>query len=150
MNDTTAQKPEALSRTWAAVIEDRAYSEVWGVRRHTVTLSRAYVGAPMTAEVDGEAADFEEAVRLLARAEVLTLTAEVLAPLPAPTIGKARAAKFHRILGRFGLPSAYHYRAASDALGREVASLAALTEEEARRVWAFLRRLFPTIEGAAA
>lgn len=148
MNDTTAQKPEALSRTWAAVIEDRAYSEVWGVRRHTVTLSRAYVGAPMTAEVDGEAADFEEAVRLLARAEVLTLTAETLAPLPAPTIGKARASRLHRLMGRAGLME--HYGFARRVLGREVYSLAALTEEEARKVWQFVQHMTAPAKGAAA
>ena len=57
------------------------------------------------------------------------------------TIGKARASRLHRILSRLGLGHADHYRAASAALGRLVASLAALTEMEARRVWNHARAL---------
>ena len=57
------------------------------------------------------------------------------------TIGKARASRLHRILSRLGLGHADHYRAASAALGRMVASLAALTEVEARRVWNHARAL---------
>ena len=57
------------------------------------------------------------------------------------TIGRARASRLHRILSRLGLGHADHYRAASAALGRMVASLAALSEQEARRVWNHARAL---------
>ena len=57
------------------------------------------------------------------------------------TIGKARASRLHRILGRLGLGHSDHYRAATAALGRLVASLAALTEGEARKVWNYARAL---------
>lgn len=57
------------------------------------------------------------------------------------TIGKTRASRLHRLLSRLGLGHADHYRAASAALGRTVASLAALSEQEARRVWNHARAL---------
>ena len=57
------------------------------------------------------------------------------------TIGKARASKLHRILSRLGLSHADHYRAASAALGRMVASLAALSEQEGHMVWNYARAL---------
>ena len=57
------------------------------------------------------------------------------------TIGRARASRLHRILSRLGLGNADHYRAASAALGRMVVSLAALSEQEARRVWNHARRV---------
>ena len=57
------------------------------------------------------------------------------------TIGRARASRLHRILSRLGLGHADHYRAASAALGRMVASLAALTEQEGRWVWNHIRAL---------
>ena len=57
------------------------------------------------------------------------------------TIGKARASRLHRILSRLGLGHADHYRAASAVLGRNVDSLAALTEAEGRRVWNHARAL---------
>ena len=57
------------------------------------------------------------------------------------TIGNARASRLHCILSRLGLGHADHYRAASAALGRAVGSLAALSEQEARRVWNHARAL---------
>ena len=65
------------------------------------------------------------------------------------TIGNARASRLHRILSRLGLGHADHYRAASAALGRMVASLAALTEQEARKVWNHARRFRLTYQLAA-
>ena len=56
-------------------------------------------------------------------------------------IGKPRASRLHRVLGRLGLSNPDHYRAASAALGRAVGSLAALSEQEARKVWNHARRL---------
>ena len=66
------------------------------------------------------------------------------------TIGKARASRLHRILSHLGLGHADHYRAASAALGRMVASLAALTEVEAHRVWNHARALRLDYQQAAA
>ena len=66
------------------------------------------------------------------------------------TIGNARASRLHRILSRLGLSNADHYRAASAALGRMVASLAALTEVEARKVWNHARALRLAYQLAAA
>ena len=65
------------------------------------------------------------------------------------TIGKARASRLHRILSRLGLGHADHYHAASAALGRMVASLAALTEQEARTVWNHARALRLAYQQAA-
>ena len=66
------------------------------------------------------------------------------------TIGKPGASGLHRILARLGLGHADHYRAASAALGRMVASLAALSEQEARRVWNHARALRLVYQLAAA
>lgn len=66
------------------------------------------------------------------------------------TIGNARASKLHRILSRLDLGHADHYRAASAALGRMVASLAALSEQEARTVWNHARALRLAYQLAAA
>ena len=57
------------------------------------------------------------------------------------TIGNARAPRLHRILSRLGLGHTDHYRAASVALGRMVGSLAALSEQEAHKVWNHARAL---------
>ncbi|WP_288433055.1 hypothetical protein [uncultured Deinococcus sp.] len=69
-------------------------------------------------------------------------------PAPVPTIGKARACRLHRLMGRLGLHE--HYGLAARALGRDVFSLAALTEAEARAVWAFVVNLLPHARELAA
>lgn len=69
-------------------------------------------------------------------------------PAPVPTIGKARAARLHKIMGRLGLHE--HYGLAARALGRDVFSLAELTEAEARAVWAFVVNLIPHARELAA
>ena len=68
----------------------------------------------------------------------------------AQPIGKARAAQLHRLLSRFGLDSADHYRLASAALGRTVLSLAALLEADARQVWNHARRVYSSYRLTAA
>lgn len=55
---------------------------------------------------------------------------------PSETIGSDRANAMHRELARAGLPGSEHYRFASSVLGRQVHSLAKLTEAEATRIWA--------------
>lgn len=69
-------------------------------------------------------------------------------PAPVPTIGKARARRLHQLMGRLGLHE--HYGLAARALGRDVFSLATLTEQEARRVWAHVVNLFPHARDLAA
>jgi len=66
------------------------------------------------------------------------------------TIGKARAAKLHRLMGRLGLCNPDHYGSARRAIGRDVFSLATLTEQEAREVWSYLCRTFPEARALAA
>lgn len=56
-------------------------------------------------------------------------------PQKSEVIGAARASAMHRELSNAGLPSAQHYEFATAAIGREVTSLAALTEAEAAKVW---------------
>ena len=99
------------------------------------------------ATVNGEEVEAARAFDLLSRASELAVTAETLvSPDPAP-IGKARAHKLHKLMGRARI--ANHYRFASTALGERVESLAALTEGQARRVWADLLLMFPELRGAA-
>lgn len=142
----------ALSRTWQTVTTYTACGENWGRSVDTVTLSRAFVGGPLLATINGEEVELSRAVRLLQDADTQpTVTAEVL-PTEPPTIGKRRAAKLHKIMGRLGLPNFQHYGLAAAALCEPfpLDSLATLTEQEARRVWAHLCKLFPSARQYAA
>lgn len=58
-------------------------------------------------------------------------------PAPVPAIGKPTARELHRELGRLGF--ADHYLTASDALGYPVASLAALSADDAYTVRSYAR-----------
>jgi hypothetical protein len=135
MNTTT----RATSRTWAAHHVDRECGVVVHVQTYTVTLARTAQG--IAATVDGQPVDVLEADQILRTAARLEVTAETL---EAPTIGKARAAKLHRLMGRAGLPSAQHYALAAAALGEwaPLPSLAELSEAEARTVWQHFARLY--------
>ena len=146
MNDT---KRPALSRTWQTRNSDKMDGAVVASYAHTVTISRDTVGGPLSATLDGEAVSLTRADAVLNSAWERVLTAETLAPL---TIGKARAAALHKIMARLGLPSAQHYGLAAAALCEPFAldSLATLTEDEARRVWAHVCRMFPTARSVAA
>lgn len=139
----------ALTRTWRTEHTAEMDRVVVSVSTHTVTLRRAFVGGPLSAEVDGQPADVARAVALLEGARRVEVLAEDLAPAP---IGKARACRLHKIMGRLGLPSAQHYALAAAALGEwaPLGSLAALTEREARSVWAHLCRLYPQARELAA
>ncbi|GAA5438167.1 hypothetical protein [Deinococcus aquaticus] len=141
MNDTTA--PRTLSRTWETVTLDRMDGAVVQTRAHTVTLTRTPAG--IEAQVNGEACELARAVSILNGADRVTVTAQTL---EAPTIGKTRAARLHRLMARAGVPSGEHYGFAGAALDRPVFSLAALTEEDARAVWAFLCEAFPQVRAA--
>lgn len=148
MNATT---PRPKTRTWATVRHVTAYGEHWGHEVHTVTLTRDAAGH-LTAQLDGEHVPTAQAVSILSGADSVTLTAEAYLPGTPATIGKARAARLHRFMGRLGLPSAQHYALAAAALGEwaPVPSLAQLSEPEARTVWAHLCRLYPQARTLAA
>lgn len=143
-------KPRNISRTWNTVTEHRPYGEYWGDTLHTVTLTADHNGT-VTAQVNGTPAPVSDAARILNGAARVELIREERTPEPAPTIGKPRAARLHRLMGRVGLPSAQHYALAAAALGEwaPLHSLATLTEQEARAVWAHLCRLYPQARTAA-
>ena len=134
MNSNTTSR-----RTWKATCSAMQDGAVLSVHTYTVTIERE--GDTLSAAtVDGEAATLERAANLICWARA-TGSLTVTERYDAPTIGKARASRLHRILSRLGLGHADHYRAASAALGRNVDSLAALTEDEGRRVWNHARAL---------
>lgn len=145
MKPTT--KPRAVTRTWAITLIFRECSVVTGSADYTVTLTRTAGG--LVAEVNGQPETVYRAVQMLEAAEKTVVLSEVLEPTP---IGKARASRLHRLLGRLGLVSAQHYALAAAALGewRPLPSLAALTEREARTVWAHVCRLYPQARSTAA
>lgn len=140
MQDT---KAPALSRTWRTSNTTEMDGAVVSSSTHTVTLSRAQVGGTLAAEVDGQPATVARAVSLLEDAWNVEVLEEVLSqPQTPPTIGKARAHKLHTIMGRLGLHD--HYGIARRGAGLdECFSLAALTEQQARAVWAYLVNMFP-------
>ena len=127
-------------RVWnltAAAILDGA---VLSVHSYTVKVER--VSDTLTAaSVNGLPVSIERAALLLTWARDTGTVKQVEAFDPALTLGKPRASRLHRILARLGLGHTDHYRAASAALGRPVDSLAALTEQEGRRVWNHARAL---------
>lgn len=127
----------ALARTWRTEHTAEMDRVVISVSTHTVTLRRAFVGGPLSAEVDGQPADVARAVALLGDARRVEVLAEDPAPQPEATIGNRAACELHRVLGRLRFRD--HYSAATEALGREVRSLAALTVDEAATVrsWAY-------------
>ena len=145
MQDT---KRPALSRTWKATVTYRECGVVVDVTTYTVTLSRAVIGGPLAAQVDGQEVDVTRAVGILQGAQVEVLNEVLSQPTP-PSIGKGRAHKLHKIMARLGLRD--HYGIARRACGLgECYSLAALTEGQAREVWAYLLNMFPVDARAAA
>ncbi|MFC5846695.1 hypothetical protein [Deinococcus petrolearius] len=141
--------PRVLSRTWR--VQDLGIMDgaVVTARELTVTLRRTRRG--LSGLIDGVRATAAEVLyRLRAlRADPVVLS-EVLNPDhqdAQPVIGKRRACTLHRLMAAFGLRE--HYALASCVVGREVASLAALTETEARAVWRVLREMFPERTAAA-
>lgn len=120
----------ALSRTWSAHTTYRECSVITGTATYVVTISRA--GQGFTAEVDGQPVDVLTADRILRAADRLEVIAETL-----NTIGKPAACNLHRELGRLGFKD--HYATTADALGRPVASLAALSAQDAYTVRNYAR-----------
>lgn len=83
-------------------------------------------------------------------AEVLACSLTKVYDFQPAALGKPRAHKLHKIMGRLGLGHAEHYRFAARALGQNVESLAALTVEQARKVWAALVSAYPQARALAA
>ena len=123
-------------RTWSLSIPVR--TEGTWLMTITCTVTALRVGNEIVSTfIDGTEASIERVANLLnwARAEgTLELLEAVDAAQP---IGKARAHQMHVELARHGYPT-NHYDLASGVLGREITSLAALTEAEARTVWTCL------------
>ena len=134
MNSNTTSR-----RTWKATCYAMQDGAVLSVHSYTVKVER--LGDILTAAyVDGQQVSIERAALLLTWARDTGTVKQVEAFDPSP-LGKPRASRLHRILARLGLSNPDHYRAASAALGRPVDSLAALTEQEGRRVWNHARAL---------
>ena len=147
-NTTTSTKPSALFRAWLATVTYRECGVVTDVTTYTVTMSRTQTG--IVATVNGKEVDVLTADRILSNAQAdngLTVTAEIF-DTPTPTIGKARAHRLHKIMGRLGLHD--HYGVARRATGQDIFSLAQLTEEQAKEVWAYLTNMFPDTAWEAA
>lgn len=145
MQDTT--RPAAKSVTRRCTVSDKVDGATVQTRVHVVTLSREVEGGPISAVVDGQPADTTRAYWIIKDAWQVEELERVNFAAP---IGKPRAHKLHKIMARVGLSHAQHYAFAARALGQEVASLAALTEQQARRVWAALVNAYPTARRAAA
>lgn len=147
MQATTLCPAQPLSsRTLSARVTWQECGVITGHSTYTVTLTSTPEG--IAAQVDGQPAPLADAVSILNMAAQVDVLAEV--PATPPTIGKARAARLHRLMGRLGLSNPDHYGSARRAVGREVFSLATLTEQEAREVWAYLCRTFPQARQLAA
>ena len=136
MNDSAPTLPDGTyTYTKAGIYQD-----------HTITV-QVLGGRPTLGTLNGEpmSGTFWQAVTLADLARLPSF----FTPAPQP-IGKARACRLHKILARLGLGHADHYRAASAALTREVPSLAALSEGEAREVWNHARRVYSAYRLTAA
>lgn len=143
---------ESLSRTFKTTHYAEMDRVVIFTYQKTITLSRAAIGAPLTATVDGEEVEPEHALDLLRRAAACEITHDLPAPDDQQPIGKARAHALHRIMGKLGLPSAQHYAIAAAALGEwtPLKSLSTLSRREAVTVWQHLSALYPQAVQVAA
>lgn len=103
-----------------------------------------YVPEELGAEVNGEGevldVAYEEApsepVSVEVDAEPEPDPAEAPTPSSAPPIGSARAAKLAQAITAAGTPEKEHLELAAKVLGRDVSSLAGLSEDEGKRVLA--------------
>ena len=149
MNDTSTTAP--AYRVWKLTAYAMQDGAVLSAHSYTVKVER--VGNTFTAAyLEGQPVSIERAALLLtwARDTGTVKQVEAFDPAPALPLGKPRASRLHLVLSRLGLGHADHYRAASAVLGREVDSLAALTEQEGRTVWNHVRRLRLDYQQAAA
>ena len=129
-NTTTAPRPKTV--TYRARVADVEYGVTLSVTTHHITLTRDHSGS-LSAIVDGENVEYSYAEGLLNLSEAQKHTPELLEEvILTPTIGKQAARALHIELGRLGHKN--HYALAAEVLGKTVASLADLTEEEAVEV----------------
>ncbi|GAA3995072.1 hypothetical protein GCM10022631_01460 [Deinococcus rubellus] len=144
MNDNTFTPntgTRAQSRTFNVLSVTRECGVTTDVEYAIINLTRTDAG--LSAQINGQSAELERAVRLLRQAERVWLLDEVLLPV----IGKPAARLLHIELGRLGYrTSASHYEVAAAVLGRDVTSLATLTVEEAviTRSFAYGQLSLPT------
>lgn len=149
MNATTTTA-HTVARTWRVDL----YAG-WGdgpsaavhVGTHTVTLAGGRTASgdrlPLTAQVDGQPTTAAKAVGLLewakadGRVELLHEERTEYPEQPAAPVylTRQRARKMHKVLAALGVATDDRYRLASQIAGRDVQSLTALTEAEARAVW---------------
>lgn len=127
MNNTT--------RTFRASYLVMTEGAVLSAHNHLLTFTG--YGADIVITLDGQPCSFEQAEAITRCALSLGSFDRLSGPSLTPTIGKDRAHAMHVALAKHGHPT-NHYDLASGVLGREVASLAALNENEARRVWVSL------------
>jgi len=121
-------------RTWKATCYAMLDGAVLSIHTYTVTAFR--IGDQIvTALIDGITATVERAAHLLTWARTTGTLELVEAYDGVPTIGKRIACQLHKDMAALGLDR--HYQIASEVLGREVHSLAALTREEAAEVWSY-------------
>lgn len=144
MQDNTT-RPAAQRVTRRVTISDKVDGATVQVREHVVTLYRDTLGGEIKAVIDGKPADVARAYWAIKDAWKVEELERVEFPQPAAPIGKPRAHKLHKLMARLGLRHSDHYTLAAAALGMGYApdSLAALSETEARRVWAYLVSLYP-------
>ena len=127
MNDTT--------RTFRASYLVMTEGAVLSAHNHLLTFTG--YGADIVITLDGQPCSFEHAEAITRCALSLGSFERLSGPSLTPTIGKPAAHTLHVELAKRGYPT-NHYDLASGVLGRDVASLAALTENEARMVWTSL------------
>lgn len=77
---TQPAKVPALSRTWAATVTYRECGVVTAIRTYTVTLDKR--SGVTVAEVDGQPADLEVAVRILRNADTAPVVLSEVVPFP--------------------------------------------------------------------
>lgn len=133
-----------VSRTWTTVTTAHLDNVPMFDLTHTVTLRAD--GDTLSAEVDGQPAELQEATRLITAAQDhgrCVLVSEDRWE-DRPTISKAEAAALHRHLGRLGIRN--HYGFVTETVGFSIATFAELSPEDVELVHS---RLNAEIWGAA-
>ncbi len=127
MNDTT----RTFRARYLVIVETAVLSA------HDYLLTFTGYGAAIQITLDGKRCSKAVAEAITKLALNLGTFKRLSGPSQQLVIGKARAHAMHVELARRGYPT-NHYDLASGVLNREIASLAALIEVEARTVWTCL------------
>jgi len=145
VNDTTLpQHPTSrnVTKIFSVVTTYRECGVVTSVDHDVIELHADAQGF-MTAQLNGQQIGYALATSILHHADSTRLVHEarpapVATPKVSAPIGNPAARLLHIELGRLDYKSsASHYEVAATVLGREVTSLAALTEEEAQLTRSF-------------